>query len=114
MKIKKASNVAVELKELKRELIIEQDRLEAQKELVSDIKRQIFDLEVAPYKSGDHVIMKVSHGRTTKECECLLSIGTNSLGNYEFRAYPYKNDGTLSNRSFIVYELSQIRLAGGK
>lgn len=114
IKVKKVSNESNKLDVLKRTLLTEQNKLSEQWEKVLSLKREIFDIENAPYKEGDHIIMEVSQGRTVKECECVIFVELNSLNDYIFKAYPYKNDGSLSNRSFRVYDISRIRYAGGK
>ena len=107
--VKKENKKVGEIEQLKKQLVEAEKVLAEQKEKTLAIKRRIFDLEHAPFKESDHVMMMVSKRTSKKECECLLVVELMGYGEYEFKAYPYKDDGTLSSRGFIVYNLSDIR-----
>lgn len=105
-----APKSADKLAELMASLEKEKSVLADQRKKVEKIQREIFDIENAPFKEGDHVLMEVAQGRTRKECECVLSVAyvSEELG-HQFKATPIKPDGTLSGRSFIVAMLESIK-----
>ena len=112
---KSKSSLEEELLICKENLEKELEVLEKQKGLVMSIKRHIFDLEYAPFTDGDTVIVNTSFGGKVKESRCLLQVRQNSLENYEFIAFPFKEDGTLSKRHFVVYNKQQLKFErGGK
>ncbi len=78
---------------------------------ISDINKQIFDLQVAreemkntilaikiaPFKVGDYVMFNCPSGRTRKLQKCLLECEDGLL-----YARPVKGDDELSSRRFLV------------
>lgn len=112
---KSKSSLEEELLICKENLEKELEVLKKQKELVMSIKRHIFDLEYAPFTEGDTVIIDTYFGSKVKESKCVLQVRKNNLENYEFIAFPFKEDGTLSKRHFVVYNKQQLRYEeGGK
>ena len=110
----KNSNIDEELSICRKQLKDEIKELHNQEDKVFALKRHIFDLENAPFTDGDKVIMTLQMGRVQKEYTCVLNVELNALDEYVFKATPIKEDGSLSGRSFKVYDKSHIRYAHEK
>ena len=107
----KNSNIEEELEILKVRLREELKLLHEQEDIVFAVKRHIFDLENAPFMDGDTVIMDIQVGAKVRQYTCVLSVELTQLGEYRFRATPVKEDGTIFNKGYWVYDKSQIRYA---
>lgn len=97
-----------ELKALKEQLALELKELHKQEDIVFALKRSIFDLEYAPFKEGDTVVVTVYLGGKKKDVKCVLEARVN-FDEYEFIARPIKSDGSLSARYYKVYNKDQLR-----
>ena len=69
-------------------------------EVVKEVRREILELQIAPFKLGGYAMCKVSSGRTQKLQKCLLECN-DEYGHLQVR--PVKEDGTLSSRHFIKF-----------
>ena len=113
---KREVNTQKELDICKENLKNELEILRQQKQKIMSLKRHIFDLENAPFTSGDEVIITLT-GHSFKdykkeEYKGILTVIPSSFNRgYELMVIPYKNDGTLSNRRIKVYSKSQLRFS---
>ena len=99
---KKTTKGADRLKELFDRLQSLRDQKKKIEEEELSIKKEMFDIEISPFKIGDHVMAEVSSGRTTKVQECIIE--ADFIGDFvTMYLRPIKADGSLSQRHFLCY-----------
>lgn len=99
---KKTTKDADRLKELFDRL----QSLKKQKEKIEEeelsVKKEMFDIEISPFKIGDHVMAEVSSGRTKKVQECIIE--ADFISDYgQMYLRPIKANGYPSERHFFCY-----------
>ena len=99
---KKTTKGADRLKELFDRLQSLRDQKEKIEEEELSVKKEMFEIEISPFKIGDHVMAEVSSGRTTKVQECIIE--ADFIGDYgQMYLRPIKADGSQSQRHFFCY-----------
>ena len=87
---------------------------------IADLDEQIVDLKerrislsnqvaaekILPFKEGDEVMYEVTTGRSRKLTKCLIEIDDG----FPY-VRPYKGDGSLSSRHFILADVAAIKKA---
>lgn len=71
--------------------------IEEWKKNISQWKRELLELDIAPFKIGGYAMCEVPSGRKTKACKCLLECVEGIL-----YVRPVADDGTLSQRHFSI------------
>lgn len=77
------------------------DQIHALQKEIEDLQSDRLSLQIKPFKLGDHVLYMCPSGRTKKETKCVLE----SDGGFLY-VRPFKNDGELSSRHFLVSPFS--------
>ena len=100
MALKKKTTKGADRKELLDRLQSLRDQKKKIEEEELSIKQEMFDIEISPFKIGDHVMAEVSSGRRTKVQECIIE--ADFIGDYgQMYLRPIKADGCLSQRHFF-------------
>ena len=60
-------------------------------------RNEMAEIRMSPFKIGDDVMCEVSAGRTKKLQKCVIEVEDGII-----YVRPYKNDGELSNRNFVI------------
>ena len=87
------------IEELNSELASNYKQIEQLHQINKEIKEEILEVQIAPFKIGGYAMCEVTIGKSTKLQKCLLECS--EYGNLQVR--PVKEDGTLSGRHFLVY-----------
>lgn len=64
-------------------------------------KNEMAEIRMSPFKIGDDVMCEVSAGRTRKLQKCVIEVEEGII-----YVRPYKSDGELSNRHFMIFPVN--------
>lgn len=102
MALKKASSKKVvsnesRVEELKLQIRINREKIASLEGENIELRRELLDLQIAPFKIGGYAMAEVCAGKSKKVQKCLLEC---ELGTLYIR--PIKNNGELSGRHFSI------------
>lgn len=103
MALKKANKTVSDgelKKQLEEELVTIREEISERQEKVRQLKIQLLELEIKPFKIGDYALVEVPCGKSKKWQKCLLECESGML-----YVRPVKDDGELSGRHFSIYPL---------
>ena len=85
------------IEELNSELASNYKQIEQLLQINKEIKEEILEVQIAPFKLGGYAMCEVTLGKSAKLQKCLLECSEHGY----LQVRPVKEDGTLSGRHFI-------------